>query len=200
MEFRRRFHKEGDKGGAMRRRIVWFTVFLIALGMYNICLSQDSDWQQKGNIYTSNKYGCAIEKPEGWTIKILEGKLSNPLNVFMVQMFSPDFDAHILFVAQKNINNLNAEEAIKVDITQIKANKQIEFNLITGGATIVDGYSSAHQIVDEIRYGDTTYTQRRIYVSTKDYIYAIIFNAIGEGSYSKYKNTFQEILESVRLP
>ena len=199
MEFKRRFHKGGNRGEVMRR-IIWFIVFLVVSGMYNICLSQDSNWQQKGNIYTSNKYGCAIEKPEGWTVKIPEGKLSNPLNVFMVQMLSPDFDAHILFVAQRNINNLSAEEAVRMDTAQIKANKQIEFNLITGGATIVDGYSNAHQIVDKIRYGDTTYTQWRIYVSTRDYIYAIIFNAIGEGSYSKYKNIFQEILESVRLP
>lgn len=157
-------------------RLIKVMLLIIAL---SLCVSaawaQENDWVEKAGMYYNETYDCGIMLPDEWAFKAPDVYMG-PYNAFFVQMFSPDFISNIVFVAQKNITGVTAEEAIKMEIGQLTYNTKANFHLLNQG-TIEVGDLSGYQMSDKVTEAGVEYTQKRVYFADKKFVYGLILNA-----------------------
>lgn len=148
-----------------------------------------------GTTFKNDKCGSSITVADNWSMKECKQSDLGP-HVFLVQFFSDDFDSNIIFLAQDNSMNFTAEEAVNMDISNMKANKSVDFELMDKSPYDLKGYE-AYQMIDKFSARGITVFQKRIYIVTDSYLYGIILNSKTQEPFDRDLGAFDDALKTL---
>jgi len=173
--------------------LVMVSVFFAA--MILVSCAKENALIESGTVFKNEATGCSLTVPKVWSMKELKQTELGP-NVFLVQFLSDDFDSNIVFLAQDNSMALMAREAVEIDISNMEANKDVEFGLIEKGPVDLKDYD-AYQMIDEFSQRGITFFQKRIYLVTDKYLYGIILNSKTGEAFETDVIIFDDILKTL---
>ena len=150
------------------------------------------------NIYHNEECGCSVTIPEGWVLNE-KREFVGRLKIFLIQAFKPDLMSNVVFTAQKNFDEVTAEEAMKIEIAHLKASKDKNFKVISEEPVCISGYVG-HQIVDEFDWEGMRLYQKRIYFVRSRYIFGLVLNANAREAYKECEPAFDKMVKSLKLP
>jgi uncharacterized protein YrzB (UPF0473 family) len=179
----------------MKGKIFLVVITVLFLGITLTSCAKEEVEVETGIVFKDATTECSLTVPENWAMKELEQKQLGP-NVFLVQFFSDDFDSNIVFLAQSNSMAFMAKEAVEIDISNMQANKDVDFGLISKGPINLKDYD-AYQMVDEFSQRGITFYQKRIYIVTDKFLYGIILNSKTEEAFSEDVLVFDEVLKTL---
>jgi hypothetical protein len=181
----------------MKRKDWLFAVCIILAGlMLSSCGEQQTTSEApQGTTYTNETCKCSLTLPDNWSLKEYKPNELGPY-VFMVQFFSDDFNSNVVFLAQSNSVNFKAEEAVDMDISNMKAAKDVVFVLLDKGPIDLKNYN-AYQMTDKFTQRGITFYQKRIYLVTGKYLYGVVLNSKTEEAFEEDIKVFNEAVKTL---
>jgi hypothetical protein len=183
----------------MKSRIAALLAITLLMALCIQACSSEGEMKAEasGVTYVNKDVDCSFTMPEGWQLKEMKQKNLGP-NLFIVQYFAEDFDSSVVFLAQENTVDFDAEEAVEMDISNMQAAEGVDFELISKGPIKLKNYN-AYQMSDKFTQRGITFYQKRIYIVEPDYIYGIVFNAKTQEAFDEDVLVFDKALKSLSI-
>ncbi len=179
----------------MKSRVFLIITIFALLGTMLISCSPVNTVVLTGATFTNDECGASITIADIWSMKKCKQSDLGP-HVFLVQFFSDDFDSDIVFLAQNNSMNFTAEEAVDIDISNMRANKDVEFELKDKGPVDLKEYD-AYRMIDKFSARGITIYQKRIYIVTDKYFYGIILNSKTRKAFDRDLGAFDKAIKTL---